>query len=197
MQMQISEKELEHIIGRAVDNAFKRLMRRGVLPNASVTANAQKPMKEKTPYQKTESLLFNYLGFKKIIREKEQEIEDLRTYGVPECGGAVVQYRGDTGGKPRGIVLDEEKIEAAVQTVEKTMEAPRQAIELVEKGLKEIANDPYYKVVEMQYFEGRTQEDIGLEFKCTQPNIAYHRRRLVGRVALVIFPDKVASENIE
>lgn len=187
--MQIDEKKLAEIVQNAVESTIKKMIKKGLLGTVSASS-------DKSAFQRTEQLLFNYLGFKKIIRQKEQEIEDLRTYGVPQRGSAVVQYGGNCGGKPQGLVLDEERVEKAVENVVKSMETIVDAVTLIDKGMAAVKHDPYYKILEMRYFEGRTQEDMAIEFNCTQQNIAYHKNRLVRELSLRMFPDKVAIETL-
>jgi len=192
----MDKTELIEIIQQTVETTIKTLVEQGIIVGKSASpkrASASKPA-EKSAYQRTEQLLFNYRNFQKIIREKQQEIEDIRTYGVLEQGAAVRQYAGNCGGKPRGIVLDEEKIEEAVKNVERSMETTLQAIALIDKCMATLSSDPYYKVLEMRYFEDRTQEDIAVHFGCTQQNIAYHKSRLVKELSIKLFPDKVAEE---
>lgn len=205
--MQIDKAELTEIIQTVVNATVKALESKGYLGKANKTASASKNANaskgasgktananaDKTAYQRTEQLLFNYNNFLKIIREKEQEIVELRKYGVPNRSGAVVQYGGNTG-TVQGLVLEEERVETAVRTVEKSMETTRQAIALIDKNMATMKTDPYYKILEMRYFEGRTQEDIAVEFRCTQQNIAYHKNRLVRELSIKIFPDKVINE---
>jgi DNA-directed RNA polymerase specialized sigma24 family protein len=122
-----------------------------------------------------------------------QEIEDIKAHGVPQrtgSGGERVQSSRTV----QGIVLPEESVEAAVRTVEASVQGTVQAIALIDKCMAALSSDPYYKILEMRYFEGRTQEDIAVEFKCTQQNIAYHKRRLVNELAIKMFPDKVIDE---
>lgn len=197
--MNIDKNELIEIVQTVVDATIKNLVDKGLLGNAnandaSASATAKKANLEKTAYQRTEQLLFNYNNFKKVIRQKEQEIEDIRKYGVPEQGSIVVQYGGNCGGKPRGIVLDEERVEAAIKNVRQSMESTVQAVALIDKSMATLNFDPYYKILEMRYFEGRTQEDIAIEFNCTQQNIAYHKSRLIKELSIKIFPDKVIDE---
>lgn len=202
--MDIERKELIEIIQIVVDNTIKGLVDKGLVGNVGNVGNAsgsaspkKTPMKEKSAYAQTEALLFNYNTFKKIIREKQQEIDDIRKYGVLERGGAVKKYGGNCGGLPRGIVLDDERVEDAVRNVEKSMESTVQAVALIEKTMATMKNDPYYKILEMRYFEGRTQEDIAAAFKCTQPNVTYHKSRLVKELSIKLFPDKVVNEYLK
>lgn len=210
---ELNSTELVQIIETTVQTTIKSLVEQGLLVSAnstasqnanadrsanSQTANANANCKRgMTAYQKTEQLLFNYLGFKRVIREKQVQIEDIQTYGVLERGAAVRQYGGNTGGKPRGIVLDEERKEQAIREIEKQMQPMVQAVELVDRGMAELQAEPYYKALEMRYFEDRTQEDIAVFFHCTRPNITYHMRRLINKLAMRIFPDQVAQEMLE
>jgi RNA polymerase sigma factor (sigma-70 family) len=204
--VQLDKNELNEIVQAAVDATINRLIEKGLLvvnanANANVTAkggtrlkNANANPSEKSAYQQTEALLYNYLNFKKIINQKKQEIEDIKKYGVLQGGSAVVMYGGNKSGHPQGIVLDEERKASAIKNIEKSMESTVQAIALIDSCMKTLVNDPYYKVLEMRYFEGRTQEDIAVEFNCSQQNIAYHKSRLVKELSIKLFPDKVVNE---
>jgi hypothetical protein len=207
--LEITKQELVNIVQVVVDATVKRLVDTGVIganaslesASASSSASSKKRGKrasasassERTAYQQTEALLFSYNNFKKIVADKRAEIEEIRTYGVPQCGSAVVQYSKD-GKTPKGLVLDEERIEEAVKKIEKSMEMTVLTLDLIDKSMAAISTDPYFKALEMRYFEGRTQEDIAVAFKCTQQNISYNKSRLIKELSIKMFPDKVARE---
>lgn len=155
-----------------------------------------KPKSEKTAYQKTEQLLFNYLGFKRIVEERKQEIIDLRTHGVPGKSGSIVAYSPKSG-TVHGTVLPEESVEAAVRTVEASVQGTVQVISLIDKCMAALKGDPYYKILEMRYFEGRTLEDIGVYFGCDHTTISRNKNRLVRELSMRLFPDEVASEMMQ
>ena len=148
---------------------------------------------EKSAYAKTEALLYNYRGFCRIIQESQQEIEDLRKYGVPGTCGGVKEYT-NKGGMPQGLVLDEERVECAIRSVEERVQGTVQAIALIDKSMAALKSDPYYKVLEMRYFEGRTQEDIGVALGRDTGTISRNKARLVKELALRIFPDQSMKE---
>ena len=180
--------ELAEMIATAVISAFES---KGFIGNTQVKPKST----EKTAYQKTEQLLFNYNNFKKIVVERQQEIIDLRTYGVPQkvtatIGGERVQ----TSRSNVGIVLPEDAVEDAVRNVERSVEGTVQAIALIDKCMAALKNDPYYKILEMRYFEGRTQEDIALTFGCSQVTISNNKSRLVRELAMRLFPNQVIEE---
>ena len=180
--------ELAEIISNAVVTALEK---RGLVGTTNVVNTLGKA--EKTAYQKTEQLLYNYNGFKRIVAERKQEIADLRLYGVPQKSGSIVQYGGNSGTVHR-TVLPEESVETAIRTVEASVQGTVQAIALIDKCMESLRSDPYYKVLEMRYFEGRTQEDIALEFNCSQVTISKNKARLVKELAMRLFPNQVVDE---
>jgi DNA-directed RNA polymerase specialized sigma subunit len=178
--------ELADVVSKAVVNALKEA--------DSVGISKPAPKKsEKTAFQKTEQLLFNYLGFKRIVAERQQEIADIRRYGVPQQCGTVGE-RVHSSRSVQGIVLPEESVEAAVRSVEASVQTTVQAIAMIDKGMATLKHDPYYEVLEMRYFEGRTLEDIGIYFGCDHTTISRNKNRLVKELSMRLFPDEVISE---
>jgi DNA-directed RNA polymerase specialized sigma24 family protein len=183
--VQIDKSELEQIINLVVKNTIKVLEDKNLLKPQSAN--------EKTAYQKTEQLLYNYRGFCRIVEESKQEIEDLQKYGVPGTCGGVKEYV-NKGGMPQGLVLDEERVEIAVRTVQERVQGTVQAITLIDKSMAALKSDPYYRILEMRYFEGRTQEDIAIEFKCERTTISRNKTRLVKELSMRLFPDQSMKE---
>lgn len=180
----MNKTEIAEIVKLVVGETIKVLEEKKLI-------GASKPI-NKTAYAKTEQLLYNYRGFKKIVAERMLEIEELRKYGVPKnC--AVTEYV-QKGGMPQGIVLEEESVEDAVRTVQRSVEGTVQIITLIDKSMAALKTDPYYNILEMRYFDGRTQEDIAVTFGCNQATIARNKSRLIKELAMRLFPDQVASE---
>lgn len=180
--------ELAEIVSKAVVAALK--------DNGLVGAEKAncKLKTEKTAYQKTEQLLYNYNGFKRIVEERKQEIEDLRKHGVPQKSAMSGGERVQSSRSVQGIVLPEESVEQAVRTVQESVQGTVQAIALIDKCMNSLRNDPYYKILEMRYFEGRTQEDIALEYGVSQVTISNNKNRLVRELSMRLFPNQVVNE---
>ena len=185
---------IEQIVNVAVANTIKTLEEKNLLGKPSANDKVVKKT-EKTAYQKTEQLLYSYMGFKRIVEEKKQEIADLRAYGVPQSN-SVTEYVDKGGYVQGGFVLEEERVEAAVRTVEKSVERTVQAIALIDKCMASLKYDPYYKILEMRYFEGRTLEDIGVELGCDHTTISRNKSRLLKELSMKLFPDQTMSEMI-
>lgn len=187
--------ELANLIANSVVEVLEK---RGLVGKSDDLTKSSNPVgavekrAEKTAFQKTEALLFNYMGFKRVVQEKEREIEEIRAYGVPRSCAVHEFVKGGT--VQKGIVLEEESVEAAVATVQRSVQGTVQAIALIDKCMAALKNDPYYKVLEMRYFEGRTLEDIGVTLNCTSMTISRNRTRLVKELSLRLFPDQAISE---
>lgn len=186
--MYLNQTELETLISNVVKETATQLGLLEKVQALGVTYHS-----DKTAYQKTEQLLYNYNNFKRIVREKEEEIEEIKRYGVPKRGGSVHTYAGG-GGTVQGIRTVEETVDDAIRNVQASVEGTVQAICMINEGLEKLKYDPYYKILEMRYFEGRTQEDIALELKCTQKTISVNKNRLIRELSLRLFPDQVARE---
>lgn len=148
---------------------------------------------EKTAYQKTETLLYNYNGFNKIVQERMDEIEEIKKYGVPKStslGGAI----SGKGGLAKGIVLEEESVEAAVHRISSSVQGTVDAIALINKCMESLKNDPYYDILPMTYFDGRTQDDIATHFGVSQVSISKNKKRLVQELSIRLFPNQSINE---
>ena len=182
--MQIDEQTLEKLIKETVKTTIEEL---GI---------GKQPLKEeRNSYQKTELLLWNYRGFQRVIKEKQEQIEQIKKYGVPHKGSAVHTYCGDN--TVHGISTVDETGDDAVHTVQRSVQELMQVIHMIETGLSGMKNDPYYSILEMRYFDGLGQEDMAKVLNCTQQNISYHKNRLVRELSLRLFPNEVAKELLQ
>lgn len=183
-QAVVEALETKNIIGNTINTINNNVV--GGTANANVKT-------EKTAYQKTEQLLYNFRGFQKIIQERMDEIEEIKKYGVPQSCGAVTE-RVQGGTLPGGIVLPEESVESAIKRIEKSMSTVISTVNLIERCLKEIENDPYYKIIPLRYFNGCTLEDIGSQLNCDTGTVSRNKNRLIKDLALRMFPIQVIEE---
>lgn len=186
--------ELAELISTSVVNALKES---GLVGTTNVVNANCKSKNEKTAYQKTEQLLFNYNGFLRIVEERKQDIADLRKHGVPGKSACAGGERVQSSRTNVGIVLPEDAVEDAVRNVERSVQGTVQAIAFIDKGMAALKNDPYYSILPMRYFEGRTLEDIGVELGYDHSTISRNKARLVRELAMRLFPDDVAKEMMQ
>ena len=182
--MQIEKQDLENIIKETVKATILELG----LGKVSFK-------QDKNAYQKTELLLWNYNSFKRVVKEKQMQIEEYRKYGVPNKGGAVHTYC--AGGTVHGMCTVDENVDNAVHNINMSIQELLGAIEMVDNAVAAMKDDSYYPILELRYFNGMSQEDIAKALNCTQPNISYHKNRLVRELSLRLFPNDVINEIVQ
>ena len=67
-------------------------------------------------------------------------------------------------------------------------------VDIVDNALKEIADDMYYDIIPMMYFENQSRESIAEYFNTTVTTISRNKRRLVNKLKYLIFADDVIYE---
>lgn len=182
--MQIEQSMLETITQLVVKTTIKTLEDKGLLKSDK---------KERSAYQKTEQLLYNYNGFKRVVEDKLKEIEEIKQYGVPTKSKSITQF-GGASGTVSGIVLEEESVESAVRTRLASVQDTVQVISNIDKCMQKIKADQYFETLPMRYFEDRTLEDIAVYYGCGVATISRNKNRLVKELALLLFPNEVVNE---
>ena len=176
--------ELSKLITTSVVDALES---KGLLGNP-------KPQ-EKSVYKKTELLLYNYMNFKRIIAEREEEIEGIRKYGVPTQSPSIVEYSPKRG-TVHGLSTVEESVDTAIRSVQASVHDTVHIISLIDKCMETMKSDPYYCILEMRYFEGRTQEDIADHLGCSQVSVSKNKNRLIKELSIKLFPNEAILEMI-
>jgi len=145
---------------------------------------------KQSPFQKTETLLFNYNNFKAAIEDKEEQIEEIKQYGVRKhtsFGGS-----GNTGFIETKSEL--EKAEDKIETIELSMQITKNYIRIIDAAVNSLSDDPYFQIIPMRYFEGVSREDIALELNCDVSTITRNKNRLINMLQIRLFSDQVIAE---
>jgi RNA polymerase sigma factor (sigma-70 family) len=93
-----------------------------------------------------------------------------------------------------GLTLEEDVVQCAINTVQESMSETVQVINMIDKAMVALKNDPYYRILEMTYFEGRTQEDIALHYGVSQVTISKNKNKLVRELSIRLFPNQAILE---
>ena len=70
----------------------------------------------------------------------------------------------------------------------------REFIRFIDDALTGISSDPYYQIIPMKYFDGKTHAEIAEYFNVQPAAISKQRKRLINRLRGVIFSDGFISE---
>ena len=191
--MQMDKSQMLEFASIVAASVVEALESKGIIGNPQPT---EKPDRSKSAYAKTEALLYHYNGFKRIVQERKLEIETLRKYGVPKKSPSIVEYTPKSS-TVHGITLEDDTVETMIHNVERSVEGTVHVISLIDKSMDALRGDPYFCILEMRYFEGRTQDDIADHLGCSQVTVSKNKNRLVRELSMRLFPNQAINEMLE
>lgn len=143
---------------------------------------------KQTPFQKTETLLYNYENFKGAIADKMQEIEEIRMYGVPKRSPSIGSFSGNP---TYEVKTDADKADEKIEAIENSIQTTKNFIRVIDNALAVLKDDPYFPIIRMKYFEGKTHEDIADFFEVDASTISRNKNRLINLLQIRLFSDEV------
>ena len=138
--------------------------------NAAVRATQQAP---KDAYKATEKRLY-------ALPYLKQKCEDDRE--LYQKSKSIVRFQ------KNGVALTPDEIFSAIkQDMEATIAADEEEINAVERAIATIQGDRYEYCVTGRYFEETDDETIGQALGCDTSTVWRNRKRLVQRIAIMLY----------
>lgn len=172
---------IDYTVQKAINNSVLELKRQNLIVEG-----------KQSPFQKTETLLFNYNNFKDVIRDKETEIEELRQFGMRKKSTSITSFSGNTG--LIEVKSDAEKVEEKIEMIEFSISTTRNFIRIIDNALATLKDYPYYELIRMRYFEGCTREEIAEYFDCDVKTVTRNKNRLINLLQIRLFSDEVIQQ---
>ena len=145
-----------------------------------------------TPFQKTETLLFNYNNFVDAVKEKEEQIKDLNEYGLNKKSKSIASFT--SGGGFLEVKSEQEKIEDKIESIESSIHVTKTFIRIIDDALAGLKTDPYYSLIPMRYFEGCSRTEIAEHFECDERTVTRNKNRLINLLQIKLFSDQVIQQ---
>lgn len=147
---------------------------------------------KQTPFQKTETLLFNYNNFKSAITEKEEQIADLKLWGLKGKSKSITTFSGGNGYIE--VKSEQDKVDERIESIESSIHTTKTFIRIIDDAIEGLKDDPYYDLISMRYFEGCSREEIAEHFDVDVRTVNRQKNRLVNKLAIVLFSDEVIQQ---
>lgn len=151
----------------------------------SILEEKNKLKNTESPYKKTEKLLNYYNVFKKKLENKEQALENIvirKSSSIANGNGGNYEYKSEL-----------EKREDKKEQLMELFNQYQEVIDMVDLGLEEIKNDPYYPVIDLYYFKKYRWEDIEEELDLDNSVIYRNKKRLVTELSFNLFPRQLLA----
>ena len=179
----ISKKEAEQLINDTVAKTVEELLKQKLIKK-----------KDLNTYQKTEQLLYNYNNFKDVVKDKQEMIEQIKQVGLSKTSCSFIPMPQDLGFKY--IPSEQEKIDDEIARLKSSIAVTKNYIQIIDKALKTIADDPYFETIRMCYFEGMKHSEAAREWviPIDETTIGRNKNRLVKKLSIYLFSDDVIKE---
>lgn len=142
-------------------------------------------------YKKVEILLYNYENLKDALLQKDEDIEYIEKYGLPQSSKSIVVYQTTNGGisaEDRYLYLREK------YRIEK-METERE-VRRIDNALNKVRQDKYFDIIQLKFLNQEeekldTDEKIAERLNKDQSTITRNRKRLMNKLITILFPENI------
>lgn len=184
--IEIINKNVEKSVEKAIDN--KVISIADIIVERLRSSNLLKD--ELSYYRRVELALMNLNALKEAVKQKDEELEDLEKYGLPEKSKSIVIYSSSG-----GSTVGDRYIEKRKKILTEKAETERD-IEKIEKALNKIRGDKYFEIIKMKYLDKRedekiTDEDIAEALGRDRTTIIRNKKRLINKLKIIMFPQSI------
>jgi hypothetical protein len=165
-----------------VKETINELERQGKIKNPS----------DKTPYQRTEALLYNLNSFYEAVEFHYQQIEILKSEGAPKKSKSITSFVANSGLREQKDETEivEEKIEDEKKVIYRT----RLLLGIVENAIRDLPDDKCPEIIELIYRDGKSIECVADEVGKSHVTVAKYRNIMVKTIATRLFPDDTIKD---
>lgn len=96
--------------------------------------------------------------------------------------------------KTEELLKHYDKYKIAIAADKENTMKTQKLIKIIDRALKTIKDDPYYKIIELFYFEHKTRAEIAEIFNVDDKTISRNKKRLVKEIKYIVFSDDTIEE---
>lgn len=139
-------------------------------------------------FKNVELLLYNYEAIKDSIKEREEQIKDLKTYGIKEKSSSITTIVENVQKQSKSELIDN-----AIESLHQHIFRTKVFIKYIDKIIKKLEKDEYYPIIKLKYFKGKSIEEIAEILKKDSSTISRNKNRLINELKPLLLPNEVIS----
>lgn len=139
-------------------------------------------------FKNIELLLYNYNSLKESIKDREEQIKDLKTYGIKEKSSSITMIVENVQKQSKGELIDN-----AIESLQQHIYRTKVFIKYIDKIIKKLEKDEYYPIIKLKYFKGKSIEEIAEILKKDSSTISRNKNRLINELKPLLLPNEVIS----
>lgn len=181
-KLKVIEKDdkIEIYIDETVKKTVAEIKRQGILKN-----NRQ------TPFQKTETLLYNYNNYKAAIEDKYEQIKNIQCLGVSKKSSSISSF---SSGPIYEIKSEDDKAEEQIISMLNSIRITENFITIIDAAIDTLKDDEYFDIINLKYFEEKSREDIAIHYDVDPSTISRNKNRLINLLQIRLFSDEVICQ---
>lgn len=149
---------------------------------------------KQTPFQKTESLLYNYNSFLAAIEDKQEQINEIEWQGLRKRSNSVIPSPG-RGTKSIDERSNQDKIDERIAEIQASIATTKRFIGVINAALDKLRkSEIYYELIPMKYFQGKSNNEIAEYFQCDIRTIYRQKKRIVTKLQIRLFSDDTINQ---
>ncbi|MBN1071162.1 transposase [Clostridium botulinum] len=142
-------------------------------------------------YKRVEILLYNYENLKEAIKQKEEDIEDIKLNGLPQASKSIVVYSSASG----SITAEDRYLQLIEKYKTEKIETQRD-LNKIDNALNKIRDDKYFNIIQLKYLNTEeekldTDEKLAERLSKDRTTISRNRKRLINKLITILFPESV------
>lgn len=140
-------------------------------------------------YKNTEVLLYNINKMKASIKDRKDEIFELKNYGIKKKSKSITSFGGCS------VKQDEEDIiNETINNLQKDIFRTELALNHIMRVINKFSNDKYYKIITYKYLDGLTLDEISEQMQTNVSTISRNKNRLINEIRIALFPNEFWME---
>jgi len=145
---------------------------------------------DKTPYQRTEAILYNLNDFYKGIDFHMEQIEYIKSYGTQKKSKSFTTYLGEEGyiEKKSELELIDEKIEEEKKVIYRT----QLLLDVIENAIDAVEDEK--EIVTMLFRDKMTPTDVSISLGISESSVSRAKKAIINELARLLFPDALIKE---
>ena len=172
-------EEIKVALEDVVKETLKELERQGRLKNPY----------EKSPYKKTETLLYNLSKFYASLEFHKNQIKTIREYGLPKRSHSVPTYLSNGTLERKDA---RELIESKIAEEEKIIYRTEILLETIERAIETVSDEK--GIGYCLFVENRSTGEIMDALGVSASTISKEKAKFIREVSVVLFPDGALDE---
>lgn len=143
---------------------------------------------KRTPFQKTELLLYNYNSFLEVIKNREEQIAELQENGLRKHSISILPAMNMS--HDSYIKSEQEKIDEKIAEIQFNITTTKNFINVIDKELEGLRSEKYFDIIRMKYFEGKTHDEIAEYYHCDVKTVSRQKNNLISKLQIRLFSDE-------